>query len=146
MVLVIVLLFSSSKLFVGKHRIGKYMNQWGTSSTESGTERPIRTACRLIEHATLGLLGSRKELEHKVKKVGITALHYHVYSLETDLFPIESVMKYIESCFVREVTELICPPGLLPWTKTKWIDINKDIKVDEFCHMAIQYYLSLKKD
>ena len=106
--------------------------------------RPQLTAARLAEWSSLGLLGTRHELEYECKPQGRSALGMRVYACETDLVQLPNLIKgaqsYISSTFpLNALGQRVIPTGLFAWRDVAW-HTAKDalaMRLDPFSRDAI---------
>jgi hypothetical protein len=145
MSVVAVLVISEDKVLLGKHRTGPFAGSWGVASADAGSERPQRAAGRVAEYCSFGLLGARRPLEDKVKKVCVSPTGIHVYTIDAPIGLVDQlrgVTSYITSCFAMDAHGPVCPQGLLPWSEIKWMTLEDALarKTDKFSVESLRSY------
>ena len=111
---------------VGKHFAGEFEGLYGIASANAAIDRrPHKTASRLGEWSSLGLLGTRNELDFYSKFVGRTCLGVRVYVISTELEQLPSLLRgtqsYMSSCFpINALGGNVIPQGLLAWREVYW--------------------------
>lgn len=133
------------RVLLGRHRTGPFAGTWGIASADAGHERPQRAAGRIAEYCSFGLLGARRPLEARVKKVCVTPTGIHVYSIdapESLVDQLRGVTSYITSCFAMDAHGPVCPAGLLPWSEMKWVSMDDALsrKLDKFSVESVRSY------
>lgn len=119
-------MLNGSRVLIGKHAAGEYEGLYGIASTNAATDRrPQRTAARLAEWTSLGLLGTRNDLEYLCKLQGRSAFGMRVYAMKSELAELPSLLRgaqsYITSSFpFNAVGERVIPAGLFAWRDTNW--------------------------
>ena len=113
-------------MLIGKHASGPYEGLYGVASTKGATERrPQKTAARLAEWSTLGILGPRNELEYHCKQQGRSALGMHVYAVKCSDLLLPSMLRgsasYLQSCSPLDALgKSTIPTGILAWRDVSW--------------------------
>ncbi len=146
--LVAVAIVSDGKVLLGKHANGAYEGLYGLASSPAALERrPQKTAAKLAEWSSLGLLGLRSELEFRCKAQGRSALGIRVYAIETEKTDLPSMIRgtqaYISSCFpYNAVGQHAVPEGLLAWRDCKFYtatDALSHLRLDPASRDTVQY-------
>ena len=145
--LVALVVLAGDRVLLGKHSCGKFEGLYGVASTHAHLERrPQKTAARLAELTTLGVLGNRNDLEVQCKSMGKTATQLQVYVLKTEVdildTTIKSVQNYVSSCFpVDAFGKPTYPLGLIPWSNVKWVSLEDamKMKLDDVALQAVRF-------
>jgi hypothetical protein len=131
------------KVLIGKHADGVCKGKWGIASL--GAEfhrRPQECAAKLIEVCTMGILGKAgNTLTHKCMKQGRTRNGLLVYKIQTEHDALDEQITNVSSYVLRCFPKTGVPPGLVAWTKCKWIDATDTTHVDSYTVDALQFIM-----
>ena len=132
---------------LGKHASGPYEGKWGFSSLSAELDRrPQECAAKLAEVCTLGMRGRASGLVKDCKKIGKTLKGMQIYVLEeqnTLASAINNCSEYMTRCFPKGAI----PPGILAWSRCKFININEIKKtLDPYTQDALQFMQFFKSE
>jgi len=138
------------KILIGKHASGDSEGLYGIASSPCVDRRPQKTAGRLAEWSTLGVLGTRADLEFQSKPSGRTPTHIQMYTLTTQNnyldHQIRGITSYLQKAFpVDAVGQSTIPSNIIPWSQVKWMTKEEalETRLDQISRDVIRSYIKL---